>query len=147
MECCQQVPWLQEWAESISAIASCLSIILTVLGFRYIYKQVRSSTADHLYTRMFEIHKIFMEKPELYEYLNSDAVPEDKKEKVQLDILVEMIVDLAELVFVEIDNLPKETAKAWRAYMNNIFKESKKVQAFLDAHSGWYSVTRNSFNK
>ena len=109
------------WAEITSALANISMAVLTSIGFFYVYKQIRASAVDHLYSRMHDIHKIFMLKPELRRYFyDTKQLPADgKDDAAEVSILAEMIADFFQQVFLELDHLPPVAAKGWRCYMKD----------------------------
>ena len=124
-----------EW---VSASANVFMALATAIGFIFVYKQIRSSSADHLYGRMHDIHKLFLQKPELRRYLYDLKPPSVEDYSDEALIMAEMVADFFQQVFLELDHLPSVTAEGWRCYMRDILKNSPALRNFVLAKEEWY---------
>src|SRR5882762_6584645 len=75
-----------KWTEKAQAYSSILTLIVTILGFSFLYSQIRQarqslngSTHAAVYGQQHAIHQYFMDHPEFrkYFYDNIDCLPDD----------------------------------------------------------------------
>jgi hypothetical protein len=124
-----------EW---ISAVASSMMVITTAFGFRYVYKQIQATTVDHLYSRMHDIHKVLLDKPDLWRLLCSSEPPPIAELSTEARIMVEMVADFFQQVYLELDHLPRNASLGWQRYMKDVFQRSPALHNFVVSKSDWY---------
>lgn len=125
--------------EAISAVADVSMVVVTIVGFVFIYKQIRSASAEHLYSRMHDIHKIFLTYPELHKCLYDPEPPSVENYTEEQMIMGEMMADFFQQVFLELNHLPSKTADGWRSYMKDVLNESPALKNFVKSRERWYT--------
>lgn len=128
-----------DW-QAISALAELLGALLVLVGFGFVVRQLRSNSVQQLYCRMYEIHRLFIEKPYLrpYFYENWDVPDRASWLAVEVDATSEMLADFFQQVFLELDLLPRSAASGWRIYMKDTLDHSQVLQRYVNAHRDWY---------
>ncbi|OHE85680.1 MAG: hypothetical protein A2579_03975 [Lysobacterales bacterium RIFOXYD1_FULL_69_11] len=127
------------WA-AVSGIAESLSALFVLFGFWFVVRQLRSSSVEHLYCRMHDIHRMFIEHPELrtYFYENTALPSNDPELVVRIHAAAELLADFFQQVFLELDLLPKNAALGWRLYMTDVLDRSQVLQSYVNRHRSWY---------
>ncbi len=122
-------------------------VVLTGLGFAFIYLQLKDAkkalsitTYENLYSRMHDIHKYFLENPELrdYFYCSKECKRLDVVTLQKLEIVAEMMADFFQQIHLQAAMMPPSTAKGWKNYIKTVVKNSPVLRAFLEKHKDWY---------
>lgn len=129
-----------ELATWLGAIGSMLMVAVTGFGFRYLRNQIRASSIDHLYGRMHDIHKLFIQYPDLRDHIfNPNPAPVNQFSP-QAAAISELMADFFQQVFMELDHFPPTAADGWRRYMKDTLIKSPALQNFVIAKTDWYTT-------
>jgi hypothetical protein len=124
--------------QCVSAVADVSMVLVTLFGFIFIYKQIRSASAEHLYSRMHDIHKIFLDNPEFRRCLYDPEPPSVEEYSDEHLIMGEMMADFFQQVFLELKHLPRTTAASWKCYMRDVLNNSPALRNFVASRQDWY---------
>ncbi len=136
-----------KWTDEAQAFSDIALVILTGLGFFFINLQLRAArkarqiaTYEDLYSRMHDIHKVFLEYPELrkYFYEGKHNKHEDAATIQRLQTIAEMMTDFFQQIHLQIESMPPSTAQGWKNYINTIVDNSPVSNTFLHKHQNWY---------
>lgn len=135
------------WTDVASAIANISIAIFTAIGFPFIVMQIRRArrtleitTFEHLYSRMHDIHKIFVEKPHLRAYFyDAEIIDSSSKNYLEVCAAAEMFADFFQQIYLQIDLMPSKAAEGWKTYMENIVSNSPVLKEHLKCNKAWYT--------
>lgn len=143
--------------EVLEVIASFLGVLIGIIGFYFIWKQIRqvnssikSSTDNNLYSLTIDLNKLLIENPDLRPYFYGDA---NGKEKLynnsdpnfsKIETLADVYVTFFEYIFEEKKNMQIELFNSWEEWKKDMYKKSPAIRGHLKNHAGWY---KNDFIK
>ncbi len=134
------------WTDEVQAICSLLGVVVTIVGFIYVIKQLNSAkkanqiaTYENIYARMHDIHKFLFEHPEFrdYFYHEKKIAPGDPKYS-QVMTVAEMFADFLQQVMLQADLMPKKTAEGWTNYARSVIRRSPVLKEFFVRNKEWY---------
>ncbi len=133
-------------ADSITAVASAVAALAASAGLIYIARQLHNArqtlqfaAAEHLYSRMHDIHKLFLDRPELRPYFYERVRPGRwSGHKRKAEVMAELLADFFQQVFLELNTLPLQTRAGWREYMSHVLRHSPTLLNFVESHRAWY---------
>jgi hypothetical protein len=131
----------------VNSVANSVTAISTAAGFTAVARQlqitrktIRITAFEHLYSRMNDIHRLFIEHPYLREYFyNSVAVPSDGESDPRICQAIEMIADFFQQVSLESEHMPPRVANGWKTYMSSVFETSPALREYLIRNQKWYT--------
>lgn len=135
-----------EWTDGMQAICSLLGVLVTVIGFIYVIKQLNSAkkanqiaTYENLYARMHDIHKFFFEHPGYRDYFyHSKRIDPGHDDYQKVMTVAEMFADFLQQVKLQSDLMPKKTANGWINYAHSVLRRSPVLREFLVRNKDWY---------
>lgn len=136
-----------KWTDELQAYCAIAMVILTGVGFLFLNLQLKDAgqthqitTYENIYSRMHDIHKLFLENTDLrgYFYNGQTTTHTDPESLKKLKILAEMMADFFQQIHLQLDMMPPNTAKGWENYMASILKESPILRKFFQEHEDWY---------
>lgn len=90
--------------------------------------QNQNDAIGQLYTRMFEIQKIIMDKPDIVKYLSGEM------DDLKGNIYLEMYADFLEQIVLQVDLLPSDAKIAWECYIYDTLKKYTTLKAYIETH-------------
>jgi hypothetical protein len=125
--------------EGIAAIAFVVSLLLLLWQIVELRRSVQGQTYQAVYGQMFEIHRTFLERPELrpFFYDNVEADPANALAP-QVAVMAEWIGDLFDNVFRQQATMPSGTFDEWRRYMRSVYWTSPALRQQLQSRAAWY---------
>jgi hypothetical protein len=136
-EMSQGNPWdlLNATANTVTAISASLVFV----QLRFARKTLKITTFEHLYSRMNNIHSMFIDHSELRAYFyDSMAIDGDRNHRAKISQAAEMIADFFEQVSLEFEHMPEDVAKGWKNYMRSLVDTSPALQKHLLDRQAWY---------
>jgi hypothetical protein len=138
---------IQATASVLSLILTLAYVIVTLLGFLWLRRQIkqidastRGETYGDLYSHQHQITRYFIDNPNLrpFFYDNKEANSTDS-EYGTIRAVTEMVADFCEHVYVQLPNLPSDDIrKGWRLYLKNIYKNSPVLRLHFSQNIDWY---------
>lgn len=138
-----------------------LTLVVTASGLFWIARQLEqaqasliSSTSEHLYSRMHDIHKLFIEKPELrayfYEGKEKPTAYDDPIRYAEVSQAAEMLCDFFHQVILELETVPaddrnyksemyRDLAEGWTSYIKDVYKRSPAFREHYRKNRSWYT--------
>jgi hypothetical protein len=100
----------------------------------------RSAVYQALTDSMIRIDRMFVERPELRQYIyGGAALPTDELERSRVLATVELIVDFIDNVVTQAPHLPEYLNGPWRVYIATVMRSSVVLQDFWRENRAWYS--------
>ena len=136
-----------KWTDELQAYCAIAMVILTGVGFLFLNLQLKDAAQTHqittyenIYSRMHDIHKLFLENTELrgYFYDGWTTAHADPQTLKKLTILAEMMADFFQQIHLQLGMMTPNTAKGWRNYMSSIMEKSPILCTFFQEHKDWY---------
>lgn len=147
--------------QKFNALIGFMAFLVTTVGLFSIVRQMEqthatlfSSASDHIYARMHDIHKIFIERPYLRGYFYNNVpkptMAEDESRHYEVSTAAEMLCDFFHQVLVELDTVPEQDRKyspemyrdlhdGWTAYIKYVYKSSPAFREHYNANKSWYT--------
>ena len=138
-----------------------ITLLVTAVGLFAISRQLEqsratllSNTSEHMYARMHDIHKVFIERPHLRAYFYHGApaprLEDDAERYYEVLSAAEMLCDFFHQVLVELDTLPEDDRdyspemyqdlySGWTAYIKDVYKRSPVFRDYYQANQNWYT--------
>ena len=135
---------LANWVEALGTWAQ---VILVLISFGFVWYQIRelrrsleSSASHSIYQMMVDIDKFFAEKPQLrgYFYRGKGINGLDEDARDQVFATAEMITDWFYHAYQQRSNMPAETSKGYRNYMQSLYANSAALREYIAEHQDWY---------
>lgn len=140
--------------DSPQYVVAALGPLLTVASIYFVVRQLRrneeavwATTVDQVHARMHDIHRIFLDAPELRGYFY-DGLPapgpaasgtDNARLATKARVMAEMICDYFEQIIWHSRHLPTQQARAgWRVFMMRMFQDSPTLRQHMKAHRSMY---------
>ncbi len=144
------------WSEAAQGICAILAIVITLLGYFFIIRQINQTNKSIQHTSSVAIYSI---SSEFYKFLadNSNLRPYfyDRKElaendpnKDKLFAMCEYLADFFEFVIIESNDLDERIFESWKDYMDMIHENSPVFRLYLTLYASSYTQELlTSFNR
>jgi len=133
-----------DWTEIAQGVGSIASAIISLLGFVFVYRQIRQTNANlkqsnhtAIYSINTELYKFFAENSDLRPYFHDGKIPSDQDLNKVLSVS-ELLADFFEFILVEKDSLAPEIRQPWLNYMKKIFASSPGFRKFIHVSKDQY---------
>ncbi|NUO02012.1 MAG: hypothetical protein HUU01_15515 [Saprospiraceae bacterium] len=135
------------WAEIAQGIGAILGVIVSGIGFWFVYQQIKQTQktieqTNHtaIYTISADFLKFFAENSEIRPYFY-DNKAFDTKDKYSNKILIvcELFADLFEFVMVEQKAIGVSVFNTWHSYLKIIFTNSPAFRYYFEKYKESYS--------
>lgn len=137
--------------EAVQYVVAALGPLLTVASIYFVVRQLRrneeavwATTVEQVHARMHDIHRIFLDKPELRGYFYGgvpapDPAHNDAELATRASVMAEMVCDYFEQVTWHSRHLPTAQARAgWRIFMTRMFEDSPIMRRHMRANRSMY---------
>lgn len=136
-----------ELATWVGALGAWFSGFAVVLSVYFLWKQLRglrhnieSSSYHQVQNLMINIDRFFIENTDYAEYFYRNVdVDEDHKDWQKLLLVAEMLVDHFDNVYHQSKTLPSGTYNGFKAYMQDICRNSPILRYFIGLNKQWYN--------
>lgn len=147
--------------EYFNTTIAVITLLVTAVGLFAISRQLEqsqasllSNTSEHMYARMHDIHKVFIERPHLrayfYQNIPAPRLDDDADRYHEVMGATEMLCDFFHQVLVELDTVPEDDRKyspemyedlysGWTAYIKDVYKRSPAFRAYYKENRNWYT--------
>lgn len=133
------------WTDMAQGIGSIASALISLIGFYFIYRQIkqtnenlRQSNHTAIYSINTELYKFMAENSHLRPYFY-DGKKADDEHKNEVFSLCELLADFFEFILVEENSLAPEIRKPWANYRKMIYQKSPGFRRFLHENIDQYS--------
>jgi len=134
------------WTDKAQAYSSILTLIVTVIGFSFVFFQIHQaqrslngSTHAAIYSQQHAINQLFVDHPELRKhfYENVPCRPADPNHEILLPVS-DMVADFFEHLMQQRKNLPETIWPAWERYMKYVYVNSPVLREHFVNNGSWY---------
>ncbi len=132
------------WTDVGSAIGQIASAIISLVGFIFVYRQIKQTNdnlkqSNHtaIYSINTELYKFFAENSKLRPYFHDGATPTDEDINKVLSVS-ELLADFFEFILVEKNSLAPEIRQPWLNYMKKIYAQSPGFRQFIHINKDQY---------
>ncbi|MCA0236525.1 MAG: GNAT family N-acetyltransferase [Bacteroidetes bacterium] len=132
------------WTDIGSAVGQIASAIISLVGFIFVYLQIRQTNenlrqSNHtaIYSINTELYKFFAENSTLRPFFHDGVMPTEKDMNKVLSVS-ELFADFFEFILVERDSLAPEIRQPWLNYMKKIFANSPGFRIFIHKNKDQY---------
>ena len=123
------------------------TLIVAVVGLSATYWQLVkvkesgwSAVHSTLCDQSFELIKLCMERPSLYDYFYHGKIMTDEEtDKVRVYLVSEAFANFMEQLILQKGSLPEAQWKVWERFVKSTLESSSIVGDFILDHNGWYS--------
>jgi len=141
------------WTDIAQAIGSIVSCGVTIIGFIFVYKQlkqveqtIQKDSLESLYGRVHEIHQVILNDPQLRPFFYENRpLPDDEMLLNKVAVFSEMVLDFYELISHQKDFMPSDLFDSWETYIKDLYRRSPVLKDHLHKHSTWYSAEMRAF--
>lgn len=138
---------MENWTNIVQAVASVASVMVTVIGFGFVYWQIRQAKnsieqQNHasIYSLGFELNKSIIENSNLKPYLSGkEKISPDDPDYYKLVILTEMIADFYEYIICEKDHIDQRVVDGWMASIKAKIKSNHFLRDQIKNNKEFYS--------
>jgi len=135
-----------KWTEEAQAYSSIATLIVTLLGFAFLYSQIKQarqslngSTHAAVYGQQHAIHQYFIDHSEFRKYFYDNVNCDDQNRGTLLPV-AEMFADFFEHLSQQQSNLPASIWPAWVRYMRNVYQNSPILREHFERNGLWYDT-------
>ncbi len=135
------------WADKTQAISSAAAVLIALIGFFFIYKQInqinqsgRASAHAAIFSHSLELTRLMLENPEVRPYL-SDGKELHKEDPLYDKVILacEMFGDFYEHVSLQRENLPEQSRACWDKAIAYRYHNNPALKNYIDSHRVVYS--------
>lgn len=132
---------------TLATLGEILTPIFTLLGFVFVFLQIRGSTRAtqaqakaQIYGLGLRLHENTLTYPELRKFIYESApVPEAGELRARVLVACEMYCDFFEYVLAEGDIIGEHVRQAWINMMRTLVRQSPAIRAFITENRNQYT--------
>jgi hypothetical protein len=135
------------WTEEAQGVGAILGVIITIIGFIFIYRQIKQtqktieqSNHTSIYAISAEFNKYLADNSELRPFLY-EGKEFDKNHMLSNKILIvcEMLTDMFEFIIIEHKSINSSIYGTWRSYIELIYSNSPAFRYYTELYRSTYS--------
>jgi hypothetical protein len=138
---------ITNWTEAAQGICAILSVIVTIIGFLLIIRQIRQtqktieqSNHTSIYAISAEFNKYLADNSELRPFLyEGKAFEMSQNLSDKILIVCEMLTDMFEFIVIEHRSINPSIYGTWRAYIELIYSKSPAFRYYIELYKPTYS--------
>lgn len=137
-----------EQAQVVASWAAVASVIVALVGFGLIHRQLRLSRRaaeayNHtaVYQIAFDIYMKLVDNPNVRGcFYDGLALPTDEIERHKVLSFAELFCDFFEYILIEKGTMNRKMFMSWDAYMADMFRTSVAIQHFVNSRRHQYTA-------
>jgi hypothetical protein len=138
---------MPSWTDQAQAISSMAGVLVAIAGFLFVSYQIRqisraSRASAHaaIFAHSLELTHLMLDNPEVRPYL-CDGKDLLKGDPLYSDVVLacEMFADFYEHVFLQRENLPKQSRTCWDKAITSRYQKNSALRKYIEEHESVYA--------